>query len=174
MDTASCLHMLDEAIRFEQDGLGYFKDAAQRTKNAYGKLMFDAIAKAELKHIEVIRKIYDELTASGQWPDQCPAFESSSHVKNIFEKARAELNDKVDVHADDLEAVKLARGYEEKGIKFYKELSGKAALDIEKKFYERLAQEERGHLLILQDMDDYYADPVHWFSKKEHLHWDGA
>ncbi|MBI4773761.1 MAG: ferritin family protein [Deltaproteobacteria bacterium] len=174
MDTRSCLKMLDEAIRFEGDGLRYFQDAAKRTQNEYGKLMFEAIAKAELKHMEVVRGIYDKLTASGQWPDQCPTFQSPGHLKNIFEKARAELNDKVTVNADDVEAVRIAREYEEKGIRFYTELSGKAENTIEKQFYERLTQEERGHLLILQDMDDFYADPVHWFSKKEHLHWDGA
>ena len=174
MDTDSCLNMLGEAIRFEEDGHDYFKDAAKRTKNEYGKAMFDAIAQAELKHIEAIRKLHDKLTASGQWPDQCPTFESPGHIKNIFEKARADLDDKVTVHTDDLEAVKVARDYEEKGIVFYRELSEKAEHKIEKQFYERLAQEERGHLLILQDMSDFYADPVHWYSKKEHLHWDGA
>jgi len=174
MDTDSCLNMLNEAIRFEEDGRDYFENAAQRTKNEYGKLMFEAIAKAELKHIEVIREIYDRLASSGQWPDQCPTFQSPSHLKNIFEKARSELNDQVTVDADDVKAIKVAREYEEKGIRFYTELGEKAENEIEKQFYERLTQEERGHLLILQDMDDFYADPVHWFSKKERLHWDGA
>jgi len=45
---------------------------------------------------------------------------------------------------------------------------------IERKFYQQLACEERGHFLIFQDMHEYYMDPVHWYSQREKLHWDGA
>lgn len=50
----------------------------------------------------------------------------------------------------------------------------KAKAPIEKKFYQQLAHEERGQLLIFQDMHEYFIDPVHWFSEKEKLHWDGT
>jgi hypothetical protein len=29
-----------------------------------------------------------------------------------------------------------------------------------------LAYEERGHLLIFQDLQEYYIDPVHWYSNE--------
>jgi len=45
---------------------------------------------------------------------------------------------------------------------------------LEKKFYTQLGNEERGHMLILKDIEAYYDDPVHWFSAKERFHWDGA
>jgi hypothetical protein len=50
----------------------------------------------------------------------------------------------------------------------------KAKAPIQKKFYQQLAHEERGHLLIFQDMHEYFTGPVYWFSEKEKLHWDGG
>jgi rubrerythrin len=64
--------------------------------------------------------------------------------------------------------------YEEKGIKLYTELASEASNVLEKKFYTQLGYEERGHMLLLKDIEAYYADPVHWFSEKEKSHWDGA
>jgi rubrerythrin len=73
-----------------------------------------------------------------------------------------------------MEAVKLGIQYEEKGLKLYSDLSRGTSHELEKKFYTQLGNEERGHLVILKDIEAYYDDPVHWFSAKERSHWDGA
>jgi len=174
MNTASCLNLIEEALRFEEEGRAFFLKAAGKTRNPFGKLMFEAIADSELKHMEQLREIQEELNRHGQWPDQCAAFESLGPVRNVFERALAELTDRVRGDTDDVKATELARAYEEKGIRFYQDLAAKAQGDVERLFYERLAEEERGHLIILEDMHQYFVDPVHWFSEKERLHWDGA
>ena len=73
-----------------------------------------------------------------------------------------------------MEAVKLSVRYEEKGLKLYSDLRRGTSHELEKRFYTQLGYEERGHLLILKDIEAYYDDPVHWFSAKERSHWDGA
>ena len=165
---------MNAAIKFEEDGRKFFLDAAKKTRQKYGKLMFQSIADAELEHIERIREVYDSLTKTGEWPDRPALFTVKGPLKNIFEEARQQLDQIVKPETDVIEAVRMAREYEEKGLRFYQDLADRAKALIERKFYQQLAYEGRGHLLIFQDMHEYYIDPVHWFSRKERLHWDGA
>jgi rubrerythrin len=174
MERKSGLDALEAAIKFEDDGRKFFLDASKKTKHRYGQLMFQSIADAELEHIERIQEVYDCLTRTGDWPDRPSLFTPKGPLKNIFEGAREQLDQNVKVETDDIDAVTMAREYEEKGLWFYQDLADRAEALIEKKFYHQLAYEERGHLLIFQDMREYYIDPVHWFSEKEKLHWDGA
>jgi rubrerythrin len=174
MENKSGLDALEAAIKFEKDGRKFFLDASRKTKQRYGQLMFQSIADAELEHIERIREVYDSLTKTGEWPDMPALFTPRAPLRNIFEDAREQLDQNVKAETDDIEAVTMAREYEEKGLRFYQDLADRAKVLIEKKFYQQLVYEERGHLLIFQDMHEYYIDPVHWFSQKEKLHWDGA
>ena len=174
MEKKSGLDALNAAIKFEEDGRRFFLDASKKTKQQYGRLMFQSVADAELEHIERIREVYDSLTKAGDWPDSPALFTPKTTLKNIFEEAREQLDQNVKVDADDIEAVAIAREYEEKGLRFYQDLADRAQARIEKKFYQQLAYEEREHLLMFQDMHEYYIDPVHWFSQREKPHWDGA
>ena len=172
MDTDTCLEMLESAIRFEEEGYTFFNESASKTKNAYGKMMFEAMAIAEREHVQTVQKLYADMKRTGEWPTQCPLFENSA--KNVFENSRKDAEGNVDADTDDVEAVKLAMEYETKGLRFYKELAEKAQNPVEREFYQRLIEEERGHLLMFEDVHQYYVDPVHWFAEKEHSHWDGA
>lgn len=174
MKGSSGLEALKGAIKFEKDGRKFFLEAKRKTDQRYGQLMFQSIADAELDHIKRIRVVYDSLRRKGDWSDHPTLLGSKSALKNIFEDAREQLDQHVKVGADEIEAVQLAKEYEEKGITFYQDLADRAKEPLEKDFYQQLAYEERGHFLVFQDMYDYYLDPVHWYSRKEKLHWDGA
>lgn len=135
---------------------------------------FFSLADAELDHIQRIKKIYESLNKIGEWPDTPSLFTPKRPLKNIFEEALEEINRNVKPTTGELEAVKLGIQYEEKGIKFYTDFTNGASHWLEKKFYTQLGNEERGHMLMLKDVEAYYDDPVHWFSEKEKSHWDGA
>ncbi|HMK74834.1 MAG TPA: hypothetical protein VK568_01490 [Thermodesulfobacteriota bacterium] len=110
----------------------------------------------------------------GEWPDAPSVFTPKRPIKNIFEEALEQIDQNVKPTTGEMEAVKLGIQYEEKGLKLYSDLSRAASHGLEKKFYTQLGNEERGHMLILKDIEAYYDDPVHWFSAKERSHWDGA
>jgi rubrerythrin len=165
---------LQAAIKFEEDGRTFFLAATEKTVEKFGKSTFLGLADAELDHIKRIKGIYESLTKRGEWPDTPSLFSPKRTIKNIFEEAMEEIDRNVKPATGEMEAVKLGIQYEEKGIRFYTEFSNSASHWLEKKFYTQLANEERGHMLILKDVEAYYADPVHWFSEKEKSHWDGA
>jgi rubrerythrin len=165
---------LQAAIKFEEDGRVFFLAATEKTAEKFGKSTFLGLADAELDHIERIKAIYDSLSKMGGWPDTPSLFSPKRLIKNIFEEAMEEIDRNVKPTTGEMEAVRLGIQYEEKGIRFYADLTDSASDWLEKKFYTQLGNEERGHMLILKDVEAYYADPVHWFSEKEKSHWDGA
>ncbi len=165
---------LQGAIKFEEDGRAFFLMANEKTGEKFGKSIFLSLADAELDHIERIKTIYESLGKLGAWPDNPSLFSPKRFIKNIFEEAMAEIDQNVKPTTGELEAVKLGIQYEEKGLQLYADLSHGASHWLESKFYGQLGNEERGHMLILKDVESYYADPVHWFSAKERSHWDGA
>jgi len=165
---------LQAAIKFEEDGRVFFLAANQKTEEKFGKSIFLSLADAELDHIQRIKAIYDSLSKMGEWPDTPSLFTPKRPIKNIFEEAKEQIDQNVRPKTGEMEAVKLGIQYEEKGLKLYTDLSQAAPHWLEKKFYTQLGNEERGHMLILKDIEAYYDDPVHWFSAKERSHWDGA
>ena len=165
---------LQAAIKFEEDGRAFFLAAREKTEEKFGKSIFLSLADAELDHIQRINVIYESLSKMGEWPDTPSLFSPKRPLKNIFEEAMDEIDRNVKPTTTDLEAVKLGIQYEEKGLRLYTDLNNAAFHWLEKKFYTQLGNEERGHMLILKDVEAYYADPVHWFSEKERSHWDGA
>lgn len=165
---------LQAAIKFEEDGRAFFLTATEKTTEKFGKSTFLGLADAELDHIKRIKAIYESLSKMGEWPDTPSLFSPKRPIKNIFEEAMEEIDRKVKPTTGEMEAVRLGIQYEEKGIKLYTESSNSASHWLEKKFYTQLGNEERGHMLVLKDVEAYYTDPVHWFSEKEKSHWDGA
>ena len=165
---------LQAAIKFEEDGRAFFLAASEKTAEKFGKSAFLGLADAELDHIERIKTIYESLNKLGDWPDAPSLFSPKRPIKNIFEEAMEAIDRNVKPTTGEMEAVKLGIQYEEKGIRFYADFTDSASNWLEKKFYAQLGNEERGHMLILKDVEAYYADPVHWFSDKEKSHWDGA
>jgi rubrerythrin len=165
---------LEAAIKFEEDGRAFFLAAHKKTEEKFGKSIFLSLADAELDHIQRIKTIYDSLSKMGEWPDDSSVFTPKQPIKNIFEEALELIDQNVKPTTGEIEAVKLGIQYEEKGLKLYSDLSGAASRWLEKKFFTQLGNEERGHMLILKDIEAYYDDPVHWFSAKERSHWDGA
>jgi rubrerythrin len=102
------------------------------------------------------------------------SFTPKRPIKNIFGEAMAQIDQNVKPKTGEMEAVKLGIPYEEKDLKLYSDLSNAASHLLEKKFYTQLGNEERGHMLMLKDIEAYYDDPVHWFSAKERSYWDWA
>lgn len=165
---------LQAAVKFEEDGRAFFLAASEKTVEKFGKATFQGLANAEMDHIQRIKAIYMALDKTGAWPNAPSLFSPKQPMKNIFQEALGEIDQNVKPTTGEMEAVRLGIAYEEKGIKLYTELSSEASEGLEKKFYTQLGYEERGHMLLLKDIEAYYADPVHWFSEKEKSHWDGA
>jgi len=157
---------LELAINFEVEGREYFLKAAEKVKHPLGKSMFEALARDESRHIQAIKRIKASLKEGNEWPDeQLP--EKSGAMKSIFKDAKQNMDKDVKPDEDDLEVIKQALALELKGHKFYRELAEKESDPKAIKFYELLANEEKGHYTLLQNTEEYLKNPEDWFCKEE-------
>ena len=166
--------MLQLAVRMEVDGKEFYRKASQKSSNRLAKELFQQLADEEDVHRKKFEEIYATLKRGQNWPDVGAPAEEGKGLKSLFAEATKALGSKFEVAESELEAIKVAMDMEVKSQDLYHSRSQESTLPVEKRFYETLAGEERGHYLALVDSHEYLSDPAGWFTKKEHWSLDGA
>jgi rubrerythrin len=172
-EQARTIEVLQLAVRMEIDGKEFYQKASQKSSNKLGKGLFQQLANEEDVHRKKFEEIYGALKRGQNWPDVEPPSEKGKKLKSLFSEATKTLGSKVKVAESELEAIKIAMDMESKSYDLYHSRSEESTLPVEKRFYETLAGEERGHHLALLDSLEYLSNPVGWFTKREHWSLDG-
>jgi len=173
-EQARTIEVLQLAVRMEVEGKEFYRKASQKSGNILAKELFQHLANEEDVHRKKFEEIYEALKKRQNWPEVEPPFEKGKQLKSLFAKATKALGNKLQVAESELEAIKIAMDMENKSYDLYHTRSEESALPVEKRFYETLAGEERGHHLALLDSYEYLSDPGGWFTKKEHWSLNGA
>jgi rubrerythrin len=173
-EQARTMEVLRTAIQMEVDGKEFYQKASQKSSNKLAKELFQQLAKEEDIHRKKFVDIYEALRKGKNWPDVGPPSEKGKRLKSLFAEATKALGSKFKAAGSELEAIKTAMDMEVKSYNLYHSRSEESTLPVEKRFYETLAGEERGHHLALLDSYEYLSDPTGWFTKKEHWSLDGA
>lgn len=160
--------ILHIAIQMEVEGKEFYQQASRKGSNKLAKELFQRLANEESEHQKKFEEIYEALKRGQDWPDVGLPSEKAKKIKSIFAQATKELGNRFIVAESELEAIKTAMDMEIKTYDFYRSRSEQSTLPREKRFYEALAAEERGHHLALLDSYDYLTDPAGWFIMKEH------
>jgi len=166
--------ILQDAIRMEVEGKEFYQEASQKSVNKLAKELFRRLATEEDEHREKFAEIFQALQKGQDWPDVEPPSWGGKQLKSIFVEATKELGSEIKVAQSELEAIKTAMDMENKTYDLYNSRSERSTLPQEKRFYQALAGEERGHYLALVDSREYLTDPAGWFTRKEHWAMDGG
>ncbi len=173
-EQARTIEVLQLAVRTEVEGKEFYQQASQKSSNKLAKELFQQLAKEEDIHRKRFEEIYEALKKGRNWPDVGARSEKGKKLKSLFAEATKALGSEIKVAESELEAIKIAMDMESKSYDLYQSRSEESTLPVEKRFYETLAGEERGHHLALLDSYEYLSDPAGWFTKKEHWSLDGA
>jgi len=165
------LQSLHTALKTEQDGRTFYLEAAERASNPLAASVFEHLADEELVHIEVIQKFYDELKSTGT----CQEAESDlkapdtpqTRLKNVFEKARQNMDREVTADTASLEAYEKAMEFEQKAYDMYKNLSSGSGDCVAGRLYEFMMEQENQHYVFLKETHDYLEKPGEWFQRQE-------
>ena len=174
MDNEQRLNALEVALNNEIRERDFYLKNAARTKNAPGREMFSRIAQDETEHYERLKKLHEEWKVNARWPETVPLTVNETNVRDILINTLKKIDASEPCDADDLEAIKTAVEFEEKGVIFYKNLAASSSDEREKKFFELLSSIEYEHFLSLRDAEEYFENPSAWFVKVEHPMWDGG
>ncbi|HQO64035.1 MAG TPA: ferritin family protein, partial [Syntrophorhabdus sp.] len=151
----------------------YLKNA-ERTKNALGKAMFKQIADDELEHYERLKQLKIEWEKKGIWPETLPLIVKETDIKEILTKFLQKVDQTATSDDDDLQAIRTAIDFEQKGAEFYRRLRDAVTDKKEKDFFDLLATIEYEHYLSLKDVEEYFLSPADWYRAHEHHSLDGA
>ena len=168
------LDALAIALNNEMREREFYLKHAQRTKNPVGKAMFQQIGDEELEHYERLKRLHAEWDKAGKWPESLPLVVSNTVIKDVLTGVLKKVDTSAESDANDLEAVRTAIDFEEKGTQFYQGLRDRATDPKEKAFFDLLSKIEREHYLSLKEAEEYLVDPMSWFRKTERLNVDGG
>jgi rubrerythrin len=161
------MEALRQALKMEEDGKAYYEEALNRVENKLAKEVFGYLIKAEIKHVQKIKRLYASLEETGKWPDVVLTRDRGEAVGNIFSEAMAELDERVKGSTTDIEALRIAVKLEDEGIKYYQWKADRTDDPFEKKFYHLLVREEGEHFISLLDTIEFLEDPQGYFSQLE-------
>jgi len=154
------------AIQMEMDGIKFYSDLAAKTLHPMGKAMFKSFIEDEKLHAKRLRALLSTQNETGQVKDKSAA-NPRERLVTIFKEMGSELKKKVNVNTNDIEAVKLAMGIEEKGIKFYEQAAKETCKNKDSETYRFLAGEEKTHFSILKNTLEYLENTELWEAESE-------
>ncbi|MBI5740701.1 MAG: ferritin family protein [Nitrospirae bacterium] len=155
------MDIYDYAMKMEKDGENYYRDLAQKTTNAGLKRILTMLAGAEVKHYN----LFQSMKKNEGLPDTDT--EILANVKNVFIKMWEEKETSVDVSQTEL--YRKAQGIEKQSRDFY--LAKANEVEASKKaIFVRIADEEKKHYFILENIIDFVSRPEMWLENPEWYH----
>ena len=149
----------------EVDGRDFYLDMMKKTNNKGLKNILTMMADSEAKHYNVILDMQknDKTEFSADT-------EVLTNVKNIFMKMKEEKD--IDVDVSQAEFYKKALKTEADARKFYLERADEEEDSHRKEIFLNLAEEERKHCVLLENMIGFVSQPADWLENPEWYHLD--
>ncbi len=157
------------AIQLERDGQDFYLKAAADTSNELGRQMLRSFADDEQRHIEWL-----ETAVEGKIPEMEPPQEIYDRLRDIFADAPDELRQAASGSNDDIDAIRIAIGMEDKSAAAYENWAKEAEDADIRELCGELAEFERLHRRILENTIEYLESTGDWFMQEEGWMFDGG
>lgn len=160
------MNIFDFAIEFEIENRKLYEEFAEKTGNEDLKSVFLELADEEKKHEKIVRQLKEKQTADNVEAGILPK------AKEVLEKIAKGLpkggegvfvDEQVDVY-------KKAIDIEAKSYKFYDEKAEESDSEEVKKAFKRLAEEERKHERIIENIIEMVDRPNTWLEDARWYH----
>jgi rubrerythrin len=151
------------AMKMEKDGESYYRELAARTVNAGLRNIFTMLADAEVAHQNIFRKMKEKEKVAVSHT------KILSRVKNIFEKMKEEEGDP-DIAVTQTELYRKAQEVEKNSRDFYLKEANEVEDQSQKEIFHKIADEEKKHYLILEEIVDFVSRPQTWLENPEWYH----
>jgi rubrerythrin len=162
------MNVYEYAMKVEKEGEQYYRELAEKTNDAGLKSILTMLADEEIKHYVV----FDKMNKKQIIPTQ-PHVDVFSSAKTIFQKMREE-NQTATFSDDQIDFYKSALRSEENSYKFYIEKALMLEDEEQKAIFMRIAEEERQHMVLLENLVEYISFPERWLENAEFNHMEGG
>ncbi|NLE75511.1 MAG: ferritin family protein [Chloroflexi bacterium] len=154
---------LQRAIDLEKKGQKFYNQAAKQSANRKGSETFRSLAEDEVMHERVLTRQLDRLTQGQGYA----AVEGADQVLEplplrLFPADDTAFRKAVRPEDSDLDALIFALQIENDSYSLYRSMAGSTNDPTGKRFYEYLADFERGHFNLLMTNYEYLSTTGHW------------
>lgn len=158
MEPSSTLEILKQAILLEKRGKVFYATAADNAKDPDVKNIFRIMADEEEQHINFLIAQFQKFRDHGRF--EFP--ESSEPADHLIadQVITKSISEKISSVSFEASAISLAIDMENRAIIVYSEQAKNTGDPDEKKFYQWLADWERGHHRILLQLDRELKEKV--------------
>ncbi len=157
------MNIFEYALKMEKDGEEYYRQLAEKAENTGIKRIFERMAAAEAEHYQ------DFLQMQDNQPVQHGADDLMPEVKTIFQQMQTEKSYE-NIKGDQVDAYRKAHDIEKKAYEFYMQKAEELTDPAEKKMCLQIAEEERQHCIILENIVDFVSQPHVWMENAEWRH----
>ncbi len=150
------------AMQMEKDGEDYYRRLARQTDNKGLRTILEMLAAEEAKHYNAIarmRKVRPNMVDATILSD----------AKNVFVKIK-ESDESFDFDLEQIELYKKAQDIEKKSQDFYLEKADEIKEEYQKEIFLRLADEEKKHYFLLENIIEFVSRPETWLENAEFCH----
>jgi rubrerythrin len=164
--------MLCRALEKAEKRAQFYNESLDVCESGPGKEVFLRLLEDERFHLERIKDIHEALVAGESWADACVLQEEEKGAGKLADIVKRSSDSKA--CATEMGAISIALDMTKATVDFFEEWLRDAEDPTEKRFVQRMVQEERGHFILLSDLQYFYEDPKGWSLKEDHQILDGA
>jgi len=163
METSKTLDILKMSILMEKRGFAFYTNVAEQASDPEISNIFRTMAAEETTHIKFLS---EQFLSFEQYKEfSCPNLSdpSADDIANMI--LSEDIKNKISAAGFEAAAISAAIDMEKKAIEIYSK-QAESAVDInEKKLFSWLADWEKGHLKILNDLDNELKEKI-WFDNQ--------
>jgi rubrerythrin len=160
------MNIFEFAMKMEEDGREYYLAQAQKTDNHGIKSILTELAEDELKHYNIFKALRDKGIAEYRDEEKTTIL---STTKNVFEALKSE--DKEFNFSGEMQDIwRRALEVEIESEKLYREKADEADDANFKDIFNKIADEERRHQMVIENVIDFLNRPKQWLENAEWHH----
>ncbi len=156
------MNIFEYALQMEKDGEDYYRQLAQQITNKGLRTILIMLADEEVKHYNAIEKMKTTEPYMAETTILADA-------KNVFVQIK-ESNESFDFDLGQAELYKKAQDIEERSRDFYLEKANEVTEEYQKEIFQRLADEEKKHYFLLENIIEFVSRPETWLENAEFYH----
>lgn len=156
------MDIFDYAMQMEKDGEEYYRRLAGQIENKGLIAILTMLADEEAKHYEALERLKSgrpEMT-------ETTILDGAKNVFSAMDKGGGES----DLGVGQIDLYKTAQDIERKSEDFYRSKAGEVQEEHEKELFLRLAEEEKKHYFLLENIIEFVSRPTTWLENAEFCH----
>jgi rubrerythrin len=157
------MDIFDFAMEKEKLSENYYRQLSEKTESKGLKKIFDMLAGEEARHYDIVSKMKEDA------PVEVAQTGVLSDARAVFSKMR-EAAEKFSFDISQIELYRKARDIESESRDFYLAKAEEVAQEKQKELFLRLAEEEKKHYFLLENIIEFVSRPERWLENAEFYH----